>query len=60
MTQNKSVFGWNRLRHRDGQIDNFLDRIITLVYAIGYSEDLVIDMVKEGLTDTMQASWAMV
>src|SRR5947209_471904 len=60
MTRDKSVLEWNRLRHREGQIDNFLDRIITLAYATGYSGDMVIDKVKEGLTDTMRASWAMV
>src|SRR5436853_6392963 len=60
MTRDKSVLEWNHLRHREGQIDNFLDRIITLAYATGLSGDMVIDKVKEGLTDTMRASWAMV
>src|SRR5205807_1289103 len=60
MTRNKSVLEWNRLHHCEGQIDNFLDQIIILAYATGYSGDMVIDKVKEGLMDTMQASWAIV
>src|SRR5437588_13083799 len=60
MTRDKSVLEWNRLRHHEGQIDNFLDRIITLAYATGYSGDMINDKVKKGLTDTMRASWAIV
>ena len=33
LTWDKSVQEWNRLRHRDGNIDYFLDRIHHLIYA---------------------------
>jgi len=60
LTRDRSVLEWNRLRHRDGHIDDFLDRIIALTYATGYSGDMVLDKVKEGLTDEMRRNWAMV
>src|SRR5947209_4171492 len=60
MTHDKSVLEWNWLHYRKRQIDNFLYRIIILAYKTGYSGNMVIDKVKEGLMDTMWASWAMV
>ena len=60
LTRDRSVLEWNRLRHRDGHIDDFLDRIIALTYATGYSGDMVLDKIKEGLTDEMRRNWAMV
>jgi hypothetical protein len=60
LTRDRSVLEWNRLRHRDGNIDGFLDRIIMLSYATGYSGDMVLDKIKEGLTDEMRRNWAMV
>ena len=60
LTRDKSVQEWNRLRHRDGNIDYFLDRIHNLIYATGYTGEMVKDKIKEGLTDEMRRNWAMV
>ena len=60
LTQDKSVQEWNRLRHRDGNIDYFLNQIHHLIYATGYTREMVRDKIKEGLTDEMRRSWAMV
>ena len=60
LTRDKSVQEWNRLRHRDGIIDYFLDRIHNLIYATGYTGEMVKDKIKEGLTDEMRRNWAMV
>ena len=60
LTRDVSVVEWNRLRHQEGKIDAFLDRLIHLTYATGYSGDMVIDKIKEGLTDTMRRNWALV
>ena len=54
LTQDKSVQEWNRLRHRDGNIDYFLDWIHHLIYATGYTGEMVRDKIKEGLTDEMR------
>ena len=51
---------WNRLRHRNGNIDYCLDRIHTLMYATNYMGEMVIDKIKEGLTNEMQRNWALV
>ena len=60
LTRDKSVQEWNPLRHRDGNIDYFLDRIHNLNYATGYTGEMVKDKIKEGLTDEMRRNWAMV
>ena len=60
LTRDKSVQEWNRRRHCDGNIDYFFDRIHHLIYATGYTGDMVRDKIKEGLTDEMRRSWAMV
>ena len=60
LTQDKSVQEWNRLRHRDGNVDYFLDLIHHLIYATGYPREMVRDKIKEGLTDEMRRSWGMV
>ena len=60
LTRDKSVQEWNRLRHREGNIDYFLDRIHHLIYATGYTGKMVKDKIKEGLMDEMRRSWAMV
>ena len=60
LTRDKSVQEWNRLRHRDGNIDYFLDWIHNLIYATGYTGEMVKDKIKEGQTDEMQRNWAMV
>ena len=60
LTQDKSVLEWNRLRHRNGNIDYFLDRIHSLMYATNYTGEMVIDKIKEGLTDEIQRNWALV
>ena len=60
LTRDKSVQEWNRLRHRDGNIDYFLDRIHNLIYATGYTGEMVKNKIKEGLTDEMWRNWAMV
>ena len=51
LTRDKSVQEWNRLRHRDGNIDYFLDQIHNLIYGAGYMGELVKDKIKKGLTD---------
>ena len=56
LTRDKSVQEWNRLRHRDGNIDYFLDWIHHLIYATGYTREMVRDKIKEGLTDEMRRS----
>ena len=60
LTRDKSVQEWNRLRHREGNIDYFLDRIHHLIYATGYTGEMVKDKINERLTDKMRQSWAMV
>ena len=60
LTRDKSVLEWNRLRHRNGNIDYFLDRIHALMYATNYTGEMVIDKIKEGLTDEMRRNWALV
>ena len=60
LTWDKSVQEWNQLRHHDGNIDYFLDRIYHLIYATGYMGEMVRDKIKEGLTDEMWRSWVMV
>ena len=60
LTWDKSVQEWNRLCHREGNIDYFLDRIHNLIYATGYTGKMVKDKIKEGLTDEMRRNWAMV
>ena len=60
LTQDKSVQEWNWLRHRDSNIDYFFDRIHHLIYATGYTGKMVREKIKEGLTDEMRRSWAMV
>ena len=60
LARDKSVQEWNHLRHRDGNIDYFLDRIRNLIYATGYTGEMVKDKIKEGLTDEMRRNWAMV
>ena len=60
LTRDKSVQEWNRLRHRNGNIDHFLDRIHHLIHATGYTGEMVRNKIKEGLTDEMRRSWAMV
>ena len=60
VTRDRSVQEWNRLRHRDGNVDYFRDRIHNLIYAIGYTGEMVKDKIKEGLTDEMRRNWAMV
>ena len=60
LNRDKSVQEWNRLRHRDGNIDYFLDRIHKLIYAMGYTGEMVKDKFKEGPTDEMRRNWAMV
>ena len=59
-TRYKSVLEWNRLRHRNGNIDYLLHRIHALIYAINYTGKMVIDKIKEGLTDEMRRNWAFV
>ena len=58
--QDKSVLEWNRLRHRNGNIDYFLDRIHALIYATNYTGEMVIDKSKEALTYQMRRNWALV
>ena len=60
LTRDKSVLEWNRLRHREGQIDKFLDRISTLQWLTGYAGEVVKDKIKEGLTEEMRKEWARV
>ena len=60
LTRDKSVLEWNRLRHRNGNIDYFLDRIHALMYAPNYTGEMVINKIKEGLTDEMRRNWALV
>ena len=60
LTWDKSVLEWNRLRHRNGNKDYFLDRIHALMYATNYTDEMVIDKIKEGLTDEMRQNWALV
>ena len=60
LTRDKSVQEWNRLHHRDGNIDYFLNRIHNLIYATGYTGEMVKDKIKEGLTDEMWGNWALV
>ena len=45
---------WNRLRHRNSNIDYFLERIHALMYATNYTGKMVIDKIKEGLSDEMR------
>ena len=54
LTRDKSVQEWDRLRHHDGNIDFFLDQIHHLIYATGYTREMVRDKIKEGLTDEMR------
>ena len=51
---------WNRLRHRNGNIDYFLDTTQALMYATNYTGMMVIDKIKEGLTNEMRRNWALV
>ena len=60
LTRDKSVLEWNRLHHRNGNIDYFLDRIHALMYATNYTGEMVIDKIKEGLTEEMRRNWALV
>ena len=60
LTRDKSVQEWNWLHHRDGNIDYLLDQIHYLIYATGYTGDMVKGKIKEGLTDEMRQSCAMV
>ena len=60
LTRDKSVQEWNRLHHHDSNIDYFLDQIHNLIYATGYTGEMVKDKIKEGLTDKMLRNWAMV
>ena len=60
LSRDKSVQEWNRLRHHEGNIDYFLDRIHQLIYATGYTGEMAKDKIKEDLTDEMRRSWAMV
>ena len=60
LTRDKSMLEWNRLRHRNGNIDYFLDRIHALMYATNYMGEMVINKIKEGLIDEMRRNWALV
>ena len=41
LTRDKSVLEWDWLRHRNGNIDYFLDRIHALMYATNYTGEMV-------------------
>ena len=60
LTRDKSVLEWNRLCHHKGNIDYFLDRIHALMYVTNYTGEMVIDKIKEGLTNKMRRNWALV
>ena len=51
---------WNRLRHCNGNIYYFLDRIHAPMYATNYTGEMVIDKIKKGLTDEMRRNWPLV
>ena len=48
------------MRHQDGKIDEFLDKLGDLMWKVGYSGEAIKDKIKSGLTNTMRHSWATV
>jgi len=60
LSRDLDVAEWEKARHQDGKIDEFLDKIGHLMWKVNYSGDMVKDKIKSGLTDSMRRSWAAV
>jgi hypothetical protein len=60
LTRDMSVAKWDRLKHKPGQIDQYLDDIVQLMYSIGYQGDAVKDKIRVGLSDELRKEWSKV
>jgi hypothetical protein len=54
------VVEWERIKHQDGKIDEFLDKLGDLMWKVGYSGEAIKDKIKSGLTSSLRRSWAAV
>src|SRR5712671_3624068 len=48
------------IKHQDGKIDEFLDKLGDLMWKVGYSGEAIKDKIKSGLTSGLRRSWAAV
>jgi hypothetical protein len=51
---------WEKIKHQDGKIDEFLDKLGELMWKVGYSGEARKDKIKSGLTSSLRRSWAAV
>ena len=54
------VVEWEKIRHQDGKIDEFLDKLGDLMWKVGYLGEAYKDKIKFGLTSSLRRSWAAV
>jgi hypothetical protein len=51
---------WEKIKHQDGRIDEFLDKLSDLMWKVGYLEEEIKDKIKCRLTSSLRRSWAAV
>jgi hypothetical protein len=47
---------WEKIKHQDGKIDEFLDKLGELMWKVGYSGEAIEDKRKSGLTSGLRRS----
>jgi hypothetical protein len=58
--RDRALREWNELRMVQGKASEFLDKIMTLVLKLGYSDPaVIIDKIKLGLTKELRDAWAL-
>jgi hypothetical protein len=48
---------WEKIKHQDGKMDEFLDKLGDIMWKVGYSGEAIKDMIKSRLTSSLQRSW---
>src|SRR6266849_4313569 len=54
------VVEWERIKHQDGKIEEFLDKLGDLMWNVSYFGEAIKDRIKSGLTSSLRCSWAAV
>jgi hypothetical protein len=56
LSQDLYVMEWEKIKHQDGKIDEFLDKLGDLMWKVGYSGEAIKDKIKSGLTSSLRCS----
>jgi hypothetical protein len=51
---------WEKNKHQDRKINEFLDKLGDLMWNMGYSGEAIKDKIKSGLASSLRRSWAIV